>query len=156
MKQGTRRQGAGGFFRAILRLWQIGFPKVSSTTQFKELPMPYVDGFVIPMPRKNLAAYRKIAAAAGKIWRQYGAIEYRECVGDDLKIKFGMPFPKLAKVKAGETVVFSWIVYKSKKQRDEVNAKIMKDPRIAKMMTGKPPFDMKRMSYGGFKVIVDA
>ncbi len=118
--------------------------------------MAYVDGFVIPLPRKNIAAYRKMAAAAAKVWKGYGALEYRECVGDDLKSAFGVSFPKLAKVKSGETVVFSWIVYKSKKQRDQVNAKVMKDPRIAKMMTGKSPFDVKRMTYGGFKVIVDA
>lgn len=119
--------------------------------------MSYVDGFVMPVPKKNLAAYKRMASKAGKIWRELGAIEYRECVGDDLKTKMGVSFPKLAKIKAGETVVFSWIVYKSKAHRDQVNAKVMKDPRIAKMMDGKAmPFDVKRMSYGGFKVIVDA
>jgi len=118
--------------------------------------MAYVDGFVIPMAKKNLAAYKRMAKAASKIWREFGAVDYKECVGDDLAIKMGIPFPRLAKAKPGETVVFSWIVYKSKAQRDKVNAKIMKDPRIEKMMQGKPPFDMKRMSYGGFKVLVDA
>ena len=117
--------------------------------------MAYVDGFVIPMAKKNLAAYKRMAKAASKIWREFGAVDYKECVGDDLAIKMGIPFPRLAKAKPGETVVFSWIVYKSKAQRDKVNAKIMKDPRIEKMMQGKPPFDMKRMSYGGFKVLVD-
>jgi uncharacterized protein YbaA (DUF1428 family) len=118
--------------------------------------MPYVDGFVIPIPRKNLAAYRRMAMKAGKVWREYGALEYFECVGDDLKVKWGLPFPKLAKLKRGETVVFSWITYKSRKHRDAVNAKVMRDPRIAKMMVKPNPFDMKRMTYGGFKTIVEA
>lgn len=119
--------------------------------------MAYVDGFVLPVPKKNLQAYRRMSAKAGKIWRKHGAIEYRECVGDDLKVKMGMPFPKLAKPKAGEAIVFSYIVYKSRSHRDAVNAKVMKDPQLAKMMDGGPmPFDVKRMTYGGFKVIVDA
>ena len=119
--------------------------------------MSYVDGFLIPVPEKNLAAYRRMSVKAGKVWRELGALEYRECVGDDLGVKMGASFPKTAKAKAGETVVFSWIVYKSKAHRDRVNAKVMKDPRIAKMMEGKAmPFDVKRMAYGGFKVIVDA
>ena len=120
--------------------------------------MPYVDGFVLPVPKKNLAAYRRLAAQACKVWMEHGALEYRECVGDDLNIKGGpLPFPKLTKLKPGETVVFSWIVYKSKAHRDRVNAKIMKDPRISKMMNLKPPpFDCKRMAYGGFKVFVAA
>jgi uncharacterized protein YbaA (DUF1428 family) len=119
--------------------------------------MSYVDGFVLPVPKKNLAAYRRMAAKAGKVWREHGALEYRECGGDDLKVKFGLPFPKLAKVKAGETVFFSWIVYKSRAHRDAVNAKVMKDPRLAEMMDPKKmPFDVKRMAYGGFKVLVDA
>ncbi len=114
-----------------------------------------VDGFVLPVPKKNVEAYRRMAKKASVVWKDHGALEYRECVGDDLKIKMGMPFPRLAKLKASETVVFSWIVYKSRAHRDGVNAKVMKDPRIAKMMTGKPPFDVKRMAYGGFKVIVE-
>jgi uncharacterized protein YbaA (DUF1428 family) len=119
--------------------------------------MAYVDGFVIPLPKKNLASYKRMAAAAGKIWREHGALEYRECVGEDLKASFGMPFPKLAKTKAGETVVFSWIVYRNRAHRDKVNAKVMKDPRIAAMMhEKKPPFDVKRMAYGGFDLIVNA
>ncbi|HEX5044995.1 MAG TPA: DUF1428 domain-containing protein [Candidatus Polarisedimenticolaceae bacterium] len=118
--------------------------------------MSYVDGFLIPLPKKNVAAYRRMSAKAGKIWRELGALEYRECVGDDLAVKMGVPFPRAAKAKGGETVVFSWIVYRSKAQRDRVNAKVMKDPRIAKMMEGEVmPFDVKRMAYGGFKVIVD-
>lgn len=117
--------------------------------------MAYVDGFVIPIPKRNLAAYRRMAKQAGKIWMQYGALEYRECVGDDLAIKGGISFPKLTKVKSGETVAFSWIVYKSKSHRNAVNKKVMKDPRILKMMAMKPIFDYKRMSYGGFKTIVE-
>ena len=116
--------------------------------------MTYVDGFVIPVPKKQLAAYKKISAKAGKIWKEFGALDYKECVGDDLKIKWGTPFPKLAKAKAGETVVFSWITYKSKAQRDKINAKVMADPRL-KMDGQAMPFDMKRMTYGGFKVFVD-
>jgi uncharacterized protein YbaA (DUF1428 family) len=118
--------------------------------------MKYVDGFLLAVPKKNLAAYRRMAQKAGKVWRELGALEYRECTGDDLKAKFGLPFPKLMELKAGETAVFAWIVYKSKAHRDRVNAKVMKDPRIAGMMEVKDmPFDVKRMSYGGFKVLVE-
>ena len=117
--------------------------------------MAYVDGFVLTVPKKNLDAYRKISRAAGKVWREHGALEYRECAGDDLKIKFGLPFPRLAKARPGEVVVFSWILYKSRADRNRVNAKVMKDPRITKSMTQKMPFDVKRMAYGGFKVFVD-
>ncbi|MCI0452653.1 MAG: DUF1428 domain-containing protein [Candidatus Latescibacteria bacterium] len=117
--------------------------------------MAYVDGFVIPVPKKNLAAYRRLSKSAGKVWKKYGALEYRECVGDDLDAKYGLPFPKLAKPKKGETVIFSWIVYKSKAHRNSVNKKVMTDPQIAKMMKMKPIFDDKRMTYGGFKIIVD-
>ena len=116
----------------------------------------YVDGFLIPIPKKNLSAYRRIAAKAGIVWKEHGAVEYMECTGDDLRVTMGIPFPRRAKVKPGETVLFSWIVYKSKAHRDRVNAKVMKDPRIKKMMgTGKMLFDMKRMTYGGFRVLVD-
>ena len=119
--------------------------------------MRYVDGFVIPVPKKQLRAYFRMAKKAGKIWRDHGALEYRECVGDDLKVKMGLPFPRLTKVKPGETVVFSWITYKSRSHRDQVNAKVMKDLRIKDMCNGQSmPFDMKRMSYGGFKVVVEA
>jgi uncharacterized protein YbaA (DUF1428 family) len=119
--------------------------------------MPYVDGYVLPVPKKNIAAYRRMAAKGGKIWREYGALEYRECVGDDLDAKFGMPFGKMMKLKPGETVFFSWIVFKSRAHRDRVNAKVMKDPRLGNSMdTKKMPFDFKRMAYGGFKVLVDA
>ncbi|HVR37214.1 MAG TPA: DUF1428 domain-containing protein [Methylomirabilota bacterium] len=118
--------------------------------------MKYVDGFVLPVPKKNLQTYRRMAQKAGKIWKEHGALEYRECAGDDLKTKFGVPFPKNAKAKAGETVVFAWIVYKSRAHRDQVNARVMKDPRLAGMCDEKNmPFDPKRMTYGGFKVMVD-
>jgi len=118
--------------------------------------MKYVDGFVLAVPKKNVKAYARMASLGGKIWKEHGALEYRECVGEDLKVKFGVPFPKVAKAKAGETVVFSWIVYKSRKHRDQVNAKVMKDPRLGAMMEGKEmPFDVKRMAYGGFDVLVD-
>jgi len=117
--------------------------------------MAYVDGFVIALPRRKLPLYRRIARQAGKIWKKHGALEYRECAGDDLKIKMGVPFPKLARVKPGETVVFSWILYRNRRDRDRVNAKVMNGPRIERMMKVPMPFDMKRMAYGGFKVIVD-
>lgn len=120
--------------------------------------MPYVDAFVIPIPKKNIAAYRPIARRAGKVWRKYGAVEFRECVGDDLNDKgMGIAFPRLARVKKGETVLFSWIVFKSRSHRDRVNARVMKDPSIAKMMENPDsmPMDSKRMTYGGFKMIVD-
>jgi len=117
----------------------------------------YVDGFVLPVPKKKLASYRKMAREAGKIWRKHGALDYKECIGDDLKNKWGVAFPKMAKLKPSEAVFFSYIVYKSKVHRNQVNARVMKDPRIAKMMDPKKmPFNVKRMAYGGFKVIVDA
>ena len=119
--------------------------------------MKYVDGFVLPMPKKNLAAYRRMAQKAAKLWREHGALEYRECVGEDLNVKMGLPFPRGIKAKAGETIVFAYIVYKSRAHRDSVNAKVMKDPRIAGMGDEKNmPFDAKRMLYGGFKTIVEA
>jgi uncharacterized protein YbaA (DUF1428 family) len=119
--------------------------------------MSYVDGYVLPVPKKNLQAYRRMAEKAGKIWREHGALEYRECAGDDLRVKWGVPFPRRFKAKRGETVVFAWIVFKSRAHRDGVNAKVMKDPRLAKMMDPKPmPFDVRRMAYGGFKILVDA
>lgn len=116
----------------------------------------YVDGFVLPVPKKNLAAYRRMARLAGKVWREYGALEYIECVADDVKPGKHTSFPQSVKLKPNEVVVFSWIVYKSRRQRDSVNAKVMKDPRLASMMNGKSmPFDAKRMFWGGFKTIVE-
>jgi uncharacterized protein YbaA (DUF1428 family) len=117
----------------------------------------YVDGFVLPVPKKNLKAYSRMAQKAGKVWREHGALDYKECVGDDLDVKFGMPFPRQIKLKPGETVVFAYIVFKSRAHRDRVNAKVMKDPRLADSMNEKSmPFDAKRMVYGGFTVLVDA
>ena len=115
----------------------------------------YVDGFLLAVPKRKLAAYRQIARRAGKIWREHGALEYRECAGDDLQKKFGRPFARAAGLKSGETAVFSWILYRSRADRDRVNRKVMSDPRIAKMMKVPQPFDVKRMSMGGFRVIVD-
>jgi uncharacterized protein YbaA (DUF1428 family) len=119
--------------------------------------MAYVDGFVLPLPKKNVSAYRRIARRAGKVWREHGALEFRECIGDDLAVPVGTPFPRQLRVKRGETVVFSWIVYKSRAHRDRVNAKVMQDPRIAALCGNDAmPFDAKRMLYGGFRVLVDA
>jgi uncharacterized protein YbaA (DUF1428 family) len=116
----------------------------------------YVDGFVIPLPKENVDAYRRLARKAGKIWREHGALEYRECVGDDVKMGKVTSFPQSVKLKPGETVVFSWIVFKSRAQRDRITGKVMKDPRLADMMDPKEmPFDTKRMIYGGFSVIVE-
>lgn len=118
--------------------------------------MRYVDGYVLPVPKKNLQAYRRMALKAGKIWREHGALEVRECAGEDLNVKFGVPFPRMLKLKAGETAVFSWIVFKSRAHRDSVNGKVVKDPRLAAMMDPKKMlFDHKRMVYGGFKILVD-
>jgi uncharacterized protein YbaA (DUF1428 family) len=117
--------------------------------------MQYVDGFVVPVPKKKLAAYRALARKAGKVWREHGALEYRECVAEDVKVGKLTSFPQSVKLKPQETVVFSWIVYKSRKHRDRVNAKVMKDPRLAGMMDVKKlPFDGKRMIYGGFEMIL--
>lgn len=116
----------------------------------------YVDGFLLPVPKKNLAAYRRMARLAGKVWHEHGALDYKECAGDDMNVKYGLPFPRQMKLKPGELAVFSWIVFKSRRDRDRVNAAVMKDPRLAKMMDPKKmPFDAKRMVYGGFKVLVD-
>jgi uncharacterized protein YbaA (DUF1428 family) len=118
--------------------------------------MSYVDGFVVPVPKKKLAAYRAMARKAGKVWREHGALEYRECVADDVKWGKRTSFPRSVKQKGNETVWFSFIVYKSRKDRDRVLAKVMKDKRLAAMMDPKRmPFDAKRMIFGGFKVVVD-
>ncbi|MCI0749008.1 MAG: DUF1428 domain-containing protein [Nevskiales bacterium] len=115
----------------------------------------YVDGFVVPVPKKKLAEYRRIATLAGRVWREHGALEYIECVADDVKPGKWTSFPQSVKLRSGETVVFSYIVYRSRGQRDRINAKAMKDPRLAKMMDPKAmPFDGKRMFWGGFRTIV--
>ena len=119
--------------------------------------MPYVDGFIVAVPKKNLAAYAKMSKKAGKVWREYGALDYREWVADDVKPGKLTSFPQSVKLKPNETVVFSWITYKSRAQRDKVNAKVMADKRLAGMMSGKEmPFDGKRMIYGGFESLVKA
>jgi len=119
--------------------------------------MNYVDGYVLPVPKNKLKAYMAMAKKAAKIWKDHGALLCCESAAEDLDVKFGVPFSKQIKLKAGETVVFSWIVFKSRKHRDSVNAKVMKDPRIASMCDPKDmPFDCKRMVYGGFKIMVDA
>jgi uncharacterized protein YbaA (DUF1428 family) len=115
--------------------------------------MDYVDGFVLAVPKRKLAAYRKLSDDAGKVWKAHGALEYRECVADDVKSK-GL-FARAVKLERGEVVVFSWIVYRSRVHRDRVNRKVMKDPRILTVMKEAVPFDVKRMMYGGFKVFVD-
>ncbi len=118
--------------------------------------MSYVDGFVLPVPKKKIKAYRSMAKKASKVWRDHGALDYMECVADDVKPGKVTSFPQSVKLKAGETVVFAYIVYKSRAHRDRVNAKVMKDPRLASMMDLKAmPFDTKRMIYGGFKVMVN-
>jgi len=116
--------------------------------------MAYVDGYVLPVPKKNLAAYTKLARKASRIWCEHGALEYCEAAGDDIDTKFGFSYRKLLKLKPTETAVFAWIVYKSRAHRDKVNAAVMKDPRIAKLTPKDMPFDCKRMSWGGFKPLV--
>lgn len=115
----------------------------------------YVDGFVLAVPKRNIDAYRRMASMGAKIWREHGALEFRECIGDDMAVKMGMPFPRMMKIKPNEIVVFSWITFKSRAHRDSVNAKVMKDPRLGDMDPKSMPFDMKRMAYGGFKILVD-
>jgi uncharacterized protein YbaA (DUF1428 family) len=118
--------------------------------------MAYVDGYVLPIPKKKLQFYRRIAQKAGKIWREHGALEYKECAGDDLKNNWGAQFPKLFKTTPTETIIFAFVTYKNRAHRDRVNAKVMKDERMHKMMDPKDPiFDVKRMAYGGFTTIVD-
>jgi uncharacterized protein YbaA (DUF1428 family) len=119
--------------------------------------MSYVDGFIVPVPKKKLAAYRSIAKKAGKVWRDHGALEYWECVADDVKKGKWTSFPRSVKLKGNETVIFSWIMYKSRKDRDRILKKVMADPRLKKMMNPKAmPFDGKRMIWGGFKSFVTA
>ena len=118
--------------------------------------MRYVDGFVVPVPKKNLKAYRNMSRKAGKLWKEYGALEYIECIADDVKPGKLTSFPQSVKLKADELVVFSWIVYKSRADRNRINKKVMADPRLAGMMDPKNvPFDSKRMIFGGFKSIIE-
>ena len=115
----------------------------------------YVDGYILPVPKKNLAAYRRMAQKAGKVWRKHGALEYVECIADDVKPGKQTSFPQSVKLKPGETVVFAYISYKSRAHRDRVNANVMKDPRLANMDAKHAPFDAKRMFWGGFKTLVE-
>ena len=115
--------------------------------------MRYVDGYVLAVPKKNLKAYASMAELGAKMWMKHGALDYKECVGEDLKTRWGTSFSKMMQLKPGETVVFSYIVFKSRAHRDRVNAKVMKE--MEKMSPKEMPFDMKRMVYGGFKVLVD-
>jgi uncharacterized protein YbaA (DUF1428 family) len=118
--------------------------------------MSYVDGFIVPVAKKNLQAYRNMAKKAGKVWREHGALEFRESIAEDVKVGKRTSFPRSVKLKPGETVIFSWIVYKSRAHRDRVNAKVMKDPRLAEMMNPQAmPFDGKRMIFGGFEIMID-
>jgi uncharacterized protein YbaA (DUF1428 family) len=117
--------------------------------------MRYADGYVLAIPKKHLGTYRRLAKKAAKIWREHGALEACECSGEDMKVKMVVPFTKVMKAKPSEAIIFSWIVFRSRAHRDKVNAKVMSDPRLAKMKPEDMPFDMKRMVYGGFDVIVD-
>jgi uncharacterized protein YbaA (DUF1428 family) len=118
--------------------------------------MSYVDGFVLPLPADRVEEYCRQAEAAGRIWIEHGALNFRECIGDDMTAEGLTTFPELAKAGAGETVVFSYIVFRSREHRDEVNAKVMADPRLEGLCDpDNPPFDFKRMAYGGFRVLVD-
>jgi uncharacterized protein YbaA (DUF1428 family) len=119
--------------------------------------VPYIDGFIVPVPKKNMKDYLKLAKKAAKVWKEHGALEVRECVADDVTVGKWTSFPRSVKLKPAETVFFSYIVFKSRAHRDKVNAKVMKDPRLTDMMNPKAaPFDGKRMIYGGFKVSVNA
>lgn len=118
--------------------------------------MPYVDGFIVPVPKKKLADYKKLSLKCGKVWKDHGAIDYHECVADDVQVGKWTSFPRSVKLKKNETVVFAWITYKSRKQRDAVMKKVLKDPRLADMTKpGAMPFDAKRMIFGGFKSFID-
>lgn len=117
--------------------------------------MPYVDGFLLSVTKTKLAAYRKMARSGGKIWKEHGALEYRECVLDDPRSGPMRPFPVVARAKRGEVVVFSWIVFRSKAHRNRVNARVMKDSRMDAFAGLPMPFDMRRMAYGGFRILVD-
>jgi uncharacterized protein YbaA (DUF1428 family) len=122
----------------------------------KVSPAGYADGFLLPLPKKNIDAYRRMSRKAGRIWREHGALEYRETIGDDLNIPGLTSFTSVLKLKPGETVLFSWITYKSRAHRDKVNAKVMSDPRLGASMDPKTmPFDIKRMAMGGFKIVVN-
>jgi uncharacterized protein YbaA (DUF1428 family) len=134
----------------------LRFARNDDEQQKGETPMAYVDGFIVAVPKKNIAAYRKMSSKAGKIWREHGALDYREWIADDVKVGKLTSFPRSVKQKPGETVVFAWITYKSRAQRDKINAKVMTDPRLKSSMGDMKsmPFDPKRMIYGGFESLV--
>jgi uncharacterized protein YbaA (DUF1428 family) len=139
-----------------IRLVRAGVRPAENARQ-ERWQMPYIDGFIIAVPKKNIDTYRKISRKCGKIWREFGALDYREAVADDVDVGKVTSFPRAVKMKPDETVIFAYILYKSRRDRDRINARVMKDPRLAKMMTpGSMPFDGKRMIVGGFKTIVDA
>jgi uncharacterized protein YbaA (DUF1428 family) len=133
----------------------VASPFAVTTKWNREAQMPYVDGFVVAVPKKKLKAYAQLSKKAGKVWREYGALDYREWVADDVKPGKLTSFPQSVKLKPGETVVFAWITYKSRAQRDRINAKVMADPRLSPTMNPNTvPFDVKRMIYGGFASLV--
>jgi uncharacterized protein YbaA (DUF1428 family) len=117
--------------------------------------MPYVDGYILPVPTRKLDEYKKIARKAGKVWMDHGALEYRECVADDLQTAIGTPFRDMVQTKRGETIIFAWVFYRSKAHRDRVNAKVMSDPRLKDMGPDMVPFDVSRMAYAGFTTVVN-
>jgi uncharacterized protein YbaA (DUF1428 family) len=136
-------------------MWRNTEPAAIAAATTEDV-MHYVDGFIVPVPRKNLKAYKRMALKAAKVWRDHGALEVVECLADDVKKGKWTSFPRSVKLKPGEVVVFSYIVYKSRKDRHRVMGKVMKDPRLADMMNPKEmPFDGKRMIWGGFKTIVE-
>ena len=114
----------------------------------------YIDGYLLPVPKKNIAAYKKLAKVASKVWRDHGALDYRECVGEDFNAFCGIGFPKQLKLRKDETLIFAYIVFRSRAHRDRVNRKAMSDPRLAAFATQKMPFDVDRMLYAGFSTIV--
>ena len=143
-------------FGEVISLRRTSTLSLSHGAEKETFEMNYVDGFLVPVPKKNLPAYRRMARKAGKIWMKHGALAHVECAADDVKPGKLTSFPQSVKLKPGETVIFSWFVYKSRRDRDRVNAAVMKDPWMAGMDMKSMPFDGKRMIYGGFKVIVES
>jgi uncharacterized protein YbaA (DUF1428 family) len=151
----TGKEGRGAVRASVPALAIVPARTTLSPPSSKEICMAYVDGYVLPVPKRNIEQYREMATKAGKIWREHGALEYRECVADDVKSGEVTSFPQAVNLKEDELVVFSYIVYESRAHRDEVNAKVMSDPRLADMMDPKTlPFDGKRMFWGGFETLV--
>jgi uncharacterized protein YbaA (DUF1428 family) len=135
---------------------RVAYAPVFADLFVEENVMPYVDGFIVPVPKKNVDTYREVARKCGAIWREHGALQFRECIADDVKPGKLTSFPQSVNLEPDETIVFSWITFESRARRDEINDKVMKDPRMADMMNpATMPFDGKRMIYGGFEVFVD-